>query len=181
MCGIYFSYSDRRFPQSEQEVNLSMQKIKHRGPDASGVSVFPLEDAFVALGHRRLSILDLNERSNQPFHSERYVLTYNGEIYNHLELRKNFLKDFSFKTTSDTETLICMIDKFGLDETLKNLNGMFSFSIYDKLNNEIHLARDRAGEKPLYICCFEGVFAASSDLITFEDISSFQKIICEKA
>jgi len=181
MCGIYFSYSDRRFPQSEQEVNLSMQKIKHRGPDASGVSIFPLEDAFVALGHRRLSILDLNERSNQPFHSERYALTYNGEIYNHLDLRKNFLKDFSFKTTSDTETLICMIDKFGLDETLKNLNGMFSFSIYDKLNNEIHLARDRAGEKPLYICCFEGVFAASSDLITFEDISSFQKIICEKA
>ena len=75
MCGIYFSYSDRRFPQSEQEVNLSMQKIKHRGPDASGVSFFPLEDAFVALGHRRLSILDLNERSNQPFHSERYALT----------------------------------------------------------------------------------------------------------
>ena len=59
MFVIYFSYSDRRFPQSEQEVNLSLQKIKHRGPDASGVSVFPLEDAFVALGHRRLSILSL--------------------------------------------------------------------------------------------------------------------------
>ena len=97
MCGIYFSYSDRRFPQSEKEVNLSMQKIKPRGPDASGVSVFPLEDAFVALGHRRLSILDLNERSNQPFHSERYALTYNGEIYNHLEIRENILKDFRLK------------------------------------------------------------------------------------
>ena len=87
MCGLVgFSFED------EPLLMQAMNCIKHRGPDASGVSVFPLEDAFVALGHRRLSILDLNERSNQPFHSERYALTYNGEIYNHLENRKNFLK-----------------------------------------------------------------------------------------
>ena len=78
------------------------------------------------------------------------------EIYNHLELRKQHLKEVSFRTTSDTETLICLIERIGLENLLEELNGMFSFVIYDKLKNILHAARDRAGEKPLYLTSSEG-------------------------
>ena len=181
MCGFYFSRTDLSHDFSEDDIHHTLDKIKHRGPDASGVTTFRKEDKLIALGHRRLSIIDLNERSNQPFHSERYVLSYNGEIYNHLELRKKHLKEVSFRTTSDTETLICLIERIGLEKSLEELNGMFSFVIYDKLKNILHAARDRAGEKPLYLTSSEGLLALSSDMVTFDDHKSFDNTICQNA
>ena len=123
--------------------------IAHRGPDGSGLWL----DDGVALGHRRLSIIDLTEAAAQPMHSasDRYVLTYNGEIYNFAELRKDLAAvGIQYKGRSDTEVLIAAISKWGLLETLSKINGMFAFALWDRQEQRLHLVRDRFGQKPLY-------------------------------
>ena len=148
------------------------------GPD-SGIELDDNDNLI--LSHNRLSILDLSKTGHQPMASASGNLStvFNGEIYNHLSLRKQLLNQKKFNNwrgTSDTETLIQAIDFWGIDETLQKLNGMFAFSIWDRNSKTLYLARDRFGEKPLYYGWLpqKECFVFSSDLIfdkLFKEIS----------
>lgn len=144
MCGILYT-NDPSVTRKTFQKALSL--MNHRGPDAEAVSFF---HKGIKLGHKRLKILDLDERSNQPFwsHDKRYVMVYNGEIYNYKELAKEH--NINHKTTSDTEILLELYVLYGF-EMLAMLNGMFAFVILDTVTNDIFVARDRLGVKPLYI------------------------------
>lgn len=126
-----------------------LSALKHRGPDDSGV--WSDSSDPVLLGHRRLSILDLSQAGHQPMlsHSGRYVIAFNGEIYNHIELRKE-LGHVTWRGHSDTETLLAGIDAWGFETTLRKSIGMFAIAVWDRLEKSLSLARDRLGEKPLY-------------------------------
>jgi asparagine synthase (glutamine-hydrolysing) len=145
MCGItgIISHYNR-----EKDLDQMLKLQKHRGPDNTGNY---LDKGFAHLGHNRLSIIDLSDAANQPFsdNSRRYHLTFNGEIYNYLELREELKPFYEFKTESDTEVLIAAYIKFGKD-CLDKLNGMFSFAIWDTTKKSLFAARDRFGVKPFY-------------------------------
>lgn len=153
MCGIVgFNWAN------EDLVKSAVDRIRYRGPDDSDV----FTDKNVSLGHARLSILDLSSRGRQPMERLNYVITYNGEIYNFRELREQ-LREYSFESESDTEVLIYAYDKWGPD-CLEKLNGMFAFCIYDKRKEELFLARDRFGIKPLYYIDHNEKFAFASEI-----------------
>jgi len=119
--------------------------LAHRGPDDDGV----FEEEGIALGHRRLSIIDLSSDGHQPMnYANRFTIVYNGELYNFRELKKE-LSEITFKTNSDTEVILAAYAKWG-ENCLKHFNGMFAFAIYDQSNQELFIARDRLGIKPLY-------------------------------
>ena len=148
MCGLVGIFDpEGRPPRERLEPALKelLLDIRHRGPDGEGVG---FEDGL-ALGHRRLAILDLSETGAQPMasHDGRYLLAYNGEIYNHLELRPS-LGD-QWRGVSDTETILEVISRRGL-EGLTELCGMFALALYDRYERELHLIRDRFGIKPLF-------------------------------
>ena len=148
MCGIV---GGNILPR-EKEIIKSLEVLKHRGPDAQHFICF--KDKRVFLGHTRLAILDLNPRANQPMTVDgRFYIVFNGEIYNHLEIREELKKyetTVEFKTTSDTETILHAFKKWG-PCCVNKFNGMFAFCIYDRKKNIFYLARDRIGKKPLYI------------------------------
>ena len=140
----------------------------HRGPDGAGVQVFPAADGStpVALGHRRLSIIDPSERGAQPmaWADGRYWITYNGELYNFKSLRSELKADgVRFATECDTEVLLAMYEAFG-PRMLERLNGIFAFAIWDSERDRLFLARDRLGVKPLYYSCHDGVFYFASEV-----------------
>ncbi len=143
MCGIAGIIGTN----SQADILDEMLKIQyHRGPDYTGKFV----EKNIALGHNRLSIIDLSEEANQPFYSEdnRYVIVFNGEIYNYLELKKELQYSHSFKTHSDTEVLLAAYVLWG-EQLLNRLNGMFAFAIWDRTTKALFAARDRFGVKPL--------------------------------
>ena len=153
MCGITgFFLSENN--QIDNMVNIAQSmgdKIIHRGPDDCGVWVD--DQLGIALTHRRLSILDLSPEGHQPMStvSGRYVLSYNGEVYNFAGLRKQLVElGFVFRGNSDTEVILAAIDAWGLELALKQFVGMFAFALWDKKENNLHLVRDRLGIKPLY-------------------------------
>ncbi len=151
MCGIagFFTYSlSRKALDTKQVAHAMANTLRHRGPDAEGVWV---DGTSVALAHRRLSILDLSPAGLQPMESEcgRYVIVFNGEIYNHLELRNELSRE-KWRGHSDTETLLAGCQAWGLEKTLKRAVGMFALAMWDKQNRSLTLARDRFGEKPLF-------------------------------
>lgn len=149
MCGIVGLIGG---DPKESQINAMLHAQKHRGPDFTGTYF----EKDVALGHNRLSIIDLSQDANQPFFSNdgRYVLVFNGEIYNYLELRESLKGQYSFKTKSDTEVLIAAYVQWG-PSCLERFNGMFSFAIWDKKEKQLFAARDRFGVKPFYYS-FEG-------------------------
>ena len=127
------------------------ESLRHRGPDDGGSWVD--EAAGVALGHRRLAVIDLSADGLQPMTSRggRYVLTYNGEIYNFIELRDELTREgVRFKGCSDTEVLLASVERWGLEPAIRRFAGMFAFALWDRSEKTLHLARDRMGEKPLY-------------------------------
>jgi len=151
MCGIFGIVQHRAgAPPSEERLRETAHRMRHRGPDGSGI--FAADG--VGLVHTRLSLVDLNERSNQPFWDDtgRYVLIYNGELYDYGAL-KSKLEGLGarFHTTSDTEVLLAALIRLGVEETLKQIEGMFAFALYDTKNELLVLARDRFGIKPLYV------------------------------
>ncbi|MDW7731747.1 MAG: asparagine synthase (glutamine-hydrolyzing) [Methanolobus sp.] len=143
MCGVVgFNWND------ELLLKKMCESIKHRGPDDEGTYI----DGEVSLGHRRLSILDLSEKGHQPMSNEdgSIVLIYNGEIYNFLELREEFIrKGHSFKSHTDTEVVLHAYEEYGTD-CVNHFNGMWAFCIYDKTKNILFFSRDRFGIKPVY-------------------------------
>ena len=128
------------------------EALHHRGPDAGGT--FVDQSAGVALGHRRLAILDLSERGAQPMHSScgRYVIVFNGEVYNHLAIRRELdeITPADWRGTSDTETLLAAFRRWGVAKTLEKSVGMFALALWDQAQRTLTLARDRFGEKPLF-------------------------------
>lgn len=148
--------------------------IKHRGPDGKGFFV----DKQVGFTHRRLSILDLSKEGSQPMSSidGNYIISFNGEIYNHQEIRKRLIKkNHSFKSKSDTETILLGYMQFGKD-LFKMLNGIFAFSIYDKIQQKVILVRDRLGVKPLYYHLSNDHLVFSSEKKAILKVSSIRTI-----
>lgn len=146
MCGIVGIIGESDLQLAESKIIKMNECLKHRGPDADGIYL----KENIALGHKRLSIIDLSPESNQPFidHSNRYLITFNGEIYNFQDIKRK-LPDYPFKTDSDTEVILAAYEKFGID-FLQMLNGMFAFAIWDKKLKKLLVARDRLGVKPFY-------------------------------
>ena len=146
MCGICGIY-DKQNTSPKQELQAMADEMGQRGPDDSGMALFP----GIGLAHRRLSIIDLTKKGRQPMKSAsgRYLLVFNGEIYNYEKLRKEHLKDAKFRSSSDSEVLLMLYEKYGKN-CLQYLRGQFAFAIYDTKKEEFFLARDRIGEKPLY-------------------------------
>ncbi len=147
MCGIacYFGGNkEERLQFSTRSVSV----LKHRGPDSNGVYT----DDDVALTHNRLSILELSELGHQPMYSScgRYIIVFNGEIYNHLDLRKRFLPNYPFKGHSDTETIIELF-RLQKERMLREMVGMWSIIIWDKNEKKLFVSRSRLGQKPLYV------------------------------
>jgi asparagine synthase (glutamine-hydrolysing) len=152
MCGINGFYS--KYSNNFDNIIVKMNSaISHRGPDTNGI--WSDKNSGIVFGHQRLSIIDLSTAGNQPMQSNsgRYILTYNGEVYNHLEIRKELKQNYSntkWCGSSDTETLLEAIDYWGIEIALQKIEGMFAFGLWDKKTRSLILARDRAGEKPLY-------------------------------
>lgn len=145
MCGITGIYTSTTLAAASR-VEAMNKALKHRGPDDTGVYT----SGSVALGHQRLSIIDLSSAGHQPMHSsdKRYTIVFNGEIYNYREIR-NEIGAGSFHTNSDTEVLLAAWQRWG-EDALQRLNGMFAFALYDSKSNDLYLVRDRLGIKPLY-------------------------------
>lgn len=160
MCGINGVYNLTKISSPEKELEAMNQASIHRGPDASGTYV----DEFVALGHNRLSIIDLSESANQPFFSQdkKTVVVFNGEIYNFKEIKEK-LSDYTFVTDSDTEVVLAAYQEWGV-KCVHQFNGMFAFAIWDVEKRALFIARDRLGIKPLYYFDNNESIAFSSEL-----------------
>ncbi|MBV8915407.1 MAG: asparagine synthetase B, partial [Acetobacteraceae bacterium] len=152
MCGIagilLAPASDRRLLRAIEPMSASM---RHRGPDASGAWSDP--ESGVALGHRRLAIVDLSEAGVQPMRSPggQLVTTYNGEIYGFDELRTQLeARGVRFRGRSDTEVMLAAFEAWGIEPSLQQMAGMFAVALWDQRQRVLHLIRDRMGKKPLY-------------------------------
>lgn len=159
MCGILGFYNPSGIGADSNSFGQALDRLKRRGPDDSGTWC----DALVRLGHRRLAVVDLSDAGHQPMESSdrRYVIVFNGEIYNHQELRPRLAPRHSWAGNSDTETLLEAYRTWGPD-CLKHINGMFAFAIWDRTERTLFLARDRMGVKPLYYARRNGTFAFAS-------------------
>jgi asparagine synthase (glutamine-hydrolysing) len=165
MCGISGIISEKQTVDSAV-LNGMLEAVSHRGPDAKGT--WMNNTRTVALGHCRLSVIDLSEAANQPLlYQDRFTVVHNGEIYNFEELRSRLLKEgFRFLTHSDTEIIAALYSKYG-PECLSMLEGMFAFVIYDHQKETTFIARDRLGEKPLFFTILNGSFYFSSEIKSF--------------
>jgi asparagine synthase (glutamine-hydrolysing) len=154
MCGIAGFFSPKGINEEKAIIIAGemSEKLIHRGPDDGGIWVD--SSVGIAMAHKRLSIIDLSPAGHQPMHSDsgRYVLIFNGEIYNHNDIRKEIEKcgNKKWRGYSDTETLLAAIELWGLEKTLKLSVGMFALVLWDRYNRKLMMARDRMGEKPLY-------------------------------
>lgn len=169
MCGLV-GYWDTLGADCDVAEQMAL-RIEHRGPDSAGVWLNQTKD--LVLAHRRLSIIDLSQAGHQPMTSPcgRYSLVFNGEIYNHPELRLALEHEeghFNWRGHSDTETLLAALRHWGVEKTLQCLNGMFAFALWDSCERTLSLARDRMGEKPLYYGNNNGCFFFGSELKSFK-------------
>ena len=170
MCGLTgFLEHNSLFDSLQAESTLLQMSsaLSHRGPDNQGTWIDP--QAGIALGHRRLSILDLSSQGHQPMHSHcgRYVIVFNGEIYNFRVLRRELEslgKAPKWRGHSDTETMLAAISCWGLHKAISKFLGMFAFALWDRKERSLHLSRDRIGEKPLYYGWMGRVLLFGSEL-----------------
>ena len=168
MCGIagFLDMSIRS--NYEERIDLIQRMtntLYHRGPDSNGV--WSDEDVAIALGHRRLSILDLSPLGHQPMKSEnqRYMLVFNGEIYNFKELATELTTlGHKFRGGSDTEVMLAAFTAWGIEPAVQKFTGMFAFALWDRQEQLLHLGRDRIGEKPLYYGTIDRTFIFASEL-----------------
>jgi len=162
MCGIVaaFNIKGENTPSLET-IKKQCEVISHRGPNNFG----HYADEYVSLGHRRLSIIDLDKRSNQPFVKDNLVIVHNGEVYNYLEIKSDLERNYGcrFVTESDTEVILEAYRQFGV-ECVDRFNGMFAFIIWDKLSKQLYVCRDRLGVKPLFTIEEGGTHYFASDI-----------------
>jgi asparagine synthase (glutamine-hydrolysing) len=163
VCGIsgFLSFSSNYTNDTlERIIKTQTYALSHRGPDAEGFFI----DENIALGHRRLSIIDIDNNANQPFVdiNNRFIIVFNGEIYNYLSLKQK-IQNYPWRTNSDTEVILAAFQKWGTD-CLQYLNGMFAFAIWDCFKKELFIARDRLGVKPLYYSLTSNKFIFSSEI-----------------
>ena len=150
---------------TEEDLKVMNNSLQHRGPDAAGYYFKNEQRLNVALGHRRLSIIDLSNAANQPMYSlcSRYIMVYNGEVYNYHELKNTLLGEFAFKTQSDTEVILESFARSGI-KAIESWNGMFALAIWDTKDHKLTLIRDRIGKKPLFYYWDGMSFAFASEL-----------------
>ena len=170
MCGLTGFLETTHYLTSSQKKSVThnmLTTLTHRGPDDQGFWIDP--SAGIALGHCRLSIIDLSLQGHQPMHSAcgRYVMVYNGEIYNYLEIRKELQGSgvtAGWRGDSDTEVILAAISHWGLEKAISRFTGMFAFALWDKKHQTLKLIRDRLGEKPLYYGWMNKTFLFGSEL-----------------
>jgi len=163
MCGI--SFYCNAYGHLKSELNDSLSVTSHRGPDANGVITTTIGKFSIGIGHNRLSILDLSSAGSQPMTSESgNVISYNGEIYNHVVLREALEQlGYHFNGNSDTEVILKLYDEYGSD-AFAMLNGMFSFVILDEKKNRLFIVRDTVGIKPVYLYQDDDGIIGSSEI-----------------
>jgi len=163
MCGIAGIISSDQTINYNELLGRMAKSIAHRGPDGEGFWVN--ERRTAGLAHRRLAIIDLSQAAAQPMHfASRYTITYNGEIYNYIELKQDLKKfGYQFKTKSDTEVILAAYDKYK-EKCLRYLDGMFAFAIWDQQEQQLFAARDRFGEKPFYYALEDKLFVFGSEM-----------------
>lgn len=181
MCGIagFCNFAGN----SKENIERMKNKMSHRGPDAGGTYFSDEKD--VVLGHRRLSIVDLSENGSQPMssHSGRFVIVFNGEIYNYKEIAEKLLREHKvtcFKGTSDTEVLLEAFEHYGVKEAISLCKGMFAIALYDRAEKDLYLLRDRVGEKPLYYGRVRNSFVFASELGCISLLDGFENPINRK-
>ena len=181
MCGIagFCNFAGN----VEENIEKMKKRMLHRGPDAGGTYV--ADDRSIALGHRRLSIFDLSENGSQPMtsHNGRYVISYNGEVYNYKEVAQKLLRENKvdgFRGSSDTEVLLEAFEAYGVKEAVSLFKGMFAIALYDKEEKTLYLLRDRVGEKPLYYGKVNGSFVFASDIGCISVLDYFQNPVNRK-
>ena len=183
MCGIAgFITVSKNIEQKKKSIDIMMSRIAHRGPDGEGVWLS--ESSPVVLGHRRLAIQDLSDAGHQPMRSAdgRYVIVFNGEIYNFQELQAELMQvGYLFEGHSDTEVLLALIQHRGLEVALQKCNGMFALALLDVNEQTLCLARDRIGEKPLYYGWVDGVFSFASQLNSVVSFSENKNLNIDQA
>lgn len=176
MCGIsgFIDYSRNSDLSVLKKMN---DTLYHRGPDGEGLEIFLNEYASIGLGHRRLSIIDLTEAGKQPMQFKHFTITYNGEVYNFDEIKKELeTLGHTFKSHSDTEVILHSFDEWG-PECVHKFIGMFAFIIYDAEKNTIFCCRDRAGVKPFFYYYSQTLFLFASELKAFSEHPNFKKEI----
>lgn len=175
MCGLAGSFFSRpRDPQDLDRIASQMAcTIEHRGPDDSGT--WTDRGNRLALGFRRLAILDLSSAGHQPMTSAtgRFTMVFNGELYNHLDVRRELGPSLSYRGHSDTETMLAGFERWGIEPTIKRFAGMFAIAVWDSEREELTLVRDRLGKKPLYIYRAPGVLAFASELRALRQVPAF--------
>lgn len=183
MCGFvgYIYGADRKLENDKEILDAMMERIVHRGPDSAGVYT----DEDISLGFRRLSIIDLSDCGNQPFYSKdgRYVMVFNGEIYNYKTLRKDLkAKGYDFISETDSEVIIRGFEEYG-EDIVSKLRGMFAFCIWDTQDKRALLARDGFGIKPLYYTDYttDGSLLFGSEIKSFLDHPNFIKALNKEA
>ena len=189
MCGIAGLFGPPSSTRLDLQVKKMADAIVHRGPDDDGT--WADDSAGIALGHRRLAIVDLSAAGHQPMHSGggRYVMAFNGEVYNHLELRTAIdalvLNGQTWRGHSDTETLLAAFEHWGVEGTLQRCVGMFAIALWDRETRTLSLARDRFGEKPLYYgWAGQGsnqAFVFGSELKALRAYPGFDASVCRQA
>ena len=184
MCGLAGFFSSESFNFDPHDTLLKMgNALEHRGPDDSGIW-FDSENG-IGLAHQRLSIIDLSKEGHQPMSSAngRFVISYNGEIYNFPEIKTELLKlGFnSWRGRSDTEIILAAIEHWGLRDALTRFRGMFAFALWDKQEKTLHLVRDRMGIKPLYYGWAGSTLIFGSELKAFKAHPKFNREIDREA
>jgi asparagine synthase (glutamine-hydrolysing) len=177
MCGIAGILLDPRAtdPRKLSEIGMMTATLQHRGPDDSGLWLD--KEAGIALGHRRLSIIDLSEAGHEPMPSPtgNLMLTYNGEVYNFAELRSALTAEgYLFRGHCDAEVMLAAFEKFGVEPALKRFAGMFAFGVWNRQEHVLHLVRDRIGKKPLYVALAGGALVFASELRAILAFSGFK-------
>lgn len=182
MCGIagLIGFNAEKTKSIQKIANSFIEILNSRGPDSNG-KFFDVE-CEICFVHTRLAVQDISQNGNQPMASasERFVIIFNGEIYNHMEIRKT-IPSYPFKGTSDTETLVASFETFGVIETLRMINGMFAVAIWDKEARTITLARDKFGEKPLFYGESNNTFIFGSSVKLFQEVKRFETTISSDA
>ena len=182
MCGIagFFNNQNHLANYNKKIISEMTEALKKRGPDENGTFF----NEKLTFGHTRLSIIELSKHGSQPkkSFSKRFVIVFNGEIYNHLELRQKLKNDgfqIQWNSNSDTETLVNLFEFWEIEKILNSISGMFAFAVWDNLKSELILSRDRFGEKPLYYGWIDKKFVFSSELKSIKKFPKFEKNISD--